>query len=570
MEDLSKLELRIPQFIQEDYPQFANFVKAYYEWSSQDSNGLGKGRLIHKWKDIDESIDEFTNYYANQYLEDFPREMVASKRRVIKHSKEFYRSKGSEKSITGLFGILYGDNPSLAFPKDQVFRSSDAKWDSVTTIKTSTTSLRLQEIVGKEIIGVTSKARAQVESYVTAFFGTYQYAEITLSHINGEFLPNEQINVTLSDGFIVQETIYPVIQSITINNPGLNYIKDTYVPVTGGDGAYISCKIAEVSRGGFQSLTITNGGINYQPGDQINFINGGGTGLTGKVLTVDSGTGEILTVSITNGGSGYTSIPTSSIISTNGSGAVITPVSNNVGKIKKIEFDNFGIGYTTLPTLDMTGLGDGNAVLTPVIGAMNYYSGRYITAENILGQDVRIQDGYYYQDFSYVIKSGVSINTYRDVLKKLVHPTGMVVFGEVTIEEKVKLNLYKGIPGRIDENEGRMFRCLVKHFSNQVTSSVLVGDNFNIVYNENFEQSPTTKNIELDRWMKFKFTSRTIGHVANLTIADYSSDPLINTNNYEQNMNIQPDLEVDYLLVDYINTESGNILNTEVLERLRT
>jgi len=45
----------------------------------------------------------------------------------------------------------------------------------------------------------------------------------------------------------------------------------------------------------------------------------------------------------------------------------------------------------------------------------------------------RIQDSKFYQDFSYVIKVGQSINKYRSVVQQLLNPAGTIFFGEVAI-----------------------------------------------------------------------------------------------------------------------------------------
>ena len=45
----------------------------------------------------------------------------------------------------------------------------------------------------------------------------------------------------------------------------------------------------------------------------------------------------------------------------------------------------------------------------------------------------RIQDSLFYQDFSYVIKVGQSINNYRSVVQQLLNPAGTIFFGEVAI-----------------------------------------------------------------------------------------------------------------------------------------
>lgn len=48
-----------------------------------------------------------------------------------------------------------------------------------------------------------------------------------------------------------------------------------------------------------------------------------------------------------------------------------------------------------------------------------------------------IQDGVYYQTHSYVVKVGESINSWRSVLKDLLHPSGHIFFGEVAINSSI-------------------------------------------------------------------------------------------------------------------------------------
>lgn len=50
----------------------------------------------------------------------------------------------------------------------------------------------------------------------------------------------------------------------------------------------------------------------------------------------------------------------------------------------------------------------------------------------------RIHDSLFYQDFSYVIRSAQSFDTYKNVIYKLFHPAGMEVFGEVKIDSFVR------------------------------------------------------------------------------------------------------------------------------------
>ena len=47
----------------------------------------------------------------------------------------------------------------------------------------------------------------------------------------------------------------------------------------------------------------------------------------------------------------------------------------------------------------------------------------------------KIQDSYYYQDFSYAVKSSVSISEWKDIVVRNVHPASFKVFGELSISD---------------------------------------------------------------------------------------------------------------------------------------
>lgn len=49
----------------------------------------------------------------------------------------------------------------------------------------------------------------------------------------------------------------------------------------------------------------------------------------------------------------------------------------------------------------------------------------------------KLTDSYFYQDYSYVIKSKTPIDVWRDLIKETIHPAGFKLFGEVTIEKTV-------------------------------------------------------------------------------------------------------------------------------------
>lgn len=105
------------------------------------------------------------------------------------------------------------------------------------------------------------------------------------------------------------------------------------------------------------------------------------------------------------------------------------------GSIKKIGIVNSGINYSAdviVTIFSDTGQQTANVVAlrTVVTDYAGYFSGN----RGKVSSDKFIQDGHYYQPFSYQLKSALGLEQYYDVLKRIIHPAGMKVFGSVLIK----------------------------------------------------------------------------------------------------------------------------------------
>ncbi len=203
--------------------------------------------------------------------------------------------------------------------------------------------------------------------------------------------------------------------------------------------------------------------------------------------------GEITDVRMVAKGNGYAKLPTvTSVTTASGSNAKLIAASNSgVGGVGSFQFTNQGFNYNSAPTLipfrhavlkDITGTfvtgsaltshsgtvtafdsarqlismnttenlvvgttittGSASGVIanigiasgTASVGTIGNTSGEFFGADGKVSEDVlRIQDSNFYQDYSYVIKVGQSINEWRDAIKSTVHPAGWAVFGEVEV-----------------------------------------------------------------------------------------------------------------------------------------
>ena len=209
---------------------------------------------------------------------------------------------------------------------------------------------------------------------------------------------------------------------------------------------------ANVVNGGIARIAVTAGGSGYTTANVV--ITGNGTGATAKA-TITSG--AITHVSITNCGSGYTTA--SATITGNGSNAILaTPVLQN-GMIRSVSVVSEGSGYTTAaayltetttgtaaviwPVITRTGEDTGKIQSYEVVNFGNSYvlpgtfvayeTGLYNQNNGFLSDTIKLQDSYFYQKFSYVIRTGNNLDVWKDTFAKLAHPAGMKFFGEILI-----------------------------------------------------------------------------------------------------------------------------------------
>ena len=101
--------------------------------------------------------------------------------------------------------------------------------------------------------------------------------------------------------------------------------------------------------------------------------------------------------------------------------------------------------------------------------------GKYRGINSLLGEDLnRIQDSYYYQDYSYEIRVGQSLATYINDIKKAVHPAGFQLFGKVTLATLVSAavtNTAAGVSGYVGDE--RTFSPILGSVLETIFSQVL-------------------------------------------------------------------------------------------------
>ena len=533
------------------------------------ANPVQNIQQLLEYADVDKTISGFLTKFRNAFLTSIPDTLDGdiNKRNLIKNIKSLYRSKGTKRASEVFFKLLFNEEAEIRYPKDNILRVSDGKWDTKKILR----CLEIGNSEATNLIGQTitqannptdpsiNEATAVVEDIFKFIIGGQEVVELVLgdTSVNGTFIAGQTITGVnnINSDETISVTVTGIIDNRVITNDGALYNSDDSIALTaGGSGA--SLKIGSVGSGSIQEIIVDDGGTGYEVGDVINFSNGNASAKVSVVnggVTLEDGTGDgqlvleeetmrgdayygdkvvqesgnnvgdITDVRLINEGNGYTSLPTLSITSSVGSDAKVLAYGSEIGRALTINVIEAGYNYEASPSPTIifptyllitdivgsftagetvTGLGsDGSSTITATVVSLNTntnvlklsntngtygtdititssggatatvkrlqqatgtigYSATITTDGASINEDgwvsettMKIQDSLLYQDYSYIIKVGRSINEWRDSYIKTLHSAGFYFQGEITIETRLNAQVRRvtGINSGITE-----------------------------------------------------------------------------------------------------------------------
>lgn len=273
--------------------------------------------------------------------------------------------------------------------------------------------------------GELSPATAVVASiFVTYFTGNCQTPP-SVWYLEPFFGPAQTVN---TDG-------NPMDDGVCI--PGMYFFSDVHSSYTNAD----LLNPNQITLGANEVST-----DNFFVGDPITLV--GGTGLGESAIIVSyNGTTKVATVD-----KAFTVVP---------DGTTQYSITHNRGGIKSINIVDFGLGFVSTPTVTIqTALGSG-AVLPPALGIVATTPGQWApgrlggiggfptSPDSMPSTNKIIQDSYYWQEFSYDLRLGETVDKYQAAVKALLHPASMMMFGTVLLKTNLPTNFYNIIRSTI-------------------------------------------------------------------------------------------------------------------------
>lgn len=399
---VSFIDSQLPAFVRDDNPSFGAFVKAYYEWLetpiSQDANG--NGTLYHTKKlpdyaDIDKTTDEFLEYFKTDFLPYFPKEIALDERKLIKQAREFYAKNGSIESIQFLFRVLYDKEVDILYPKEQILRASDGKWNLPQALRlvvsAANENFNIELLEKKRGIGSKSRAKCIIESAdrVVDRNLNRDIFEVYVSNVNRLFKNGENLRVVygedaLGNPLTFSAKIIGSLSNIRVDskNQGLKYRgveRDgsgaiTYqgdpVVLVGGladssEAIEAVAYVGNVSSGQLKSVSVVNGGYGFRvdPNTKITVVPAVGDSGTGANVIVQAVENSLLTyrlidtdsirykenVAISSANYGFANIATSNANTTLANAFTFANIA--FAPLKTLLVVSGGAGYKAVPSL---------------------------------------------------------------------------------------------------------------------------------------------------------------------------------------------------------------------------
>ena len=431
----SKVEGLIPRQLISDSAALIEFLKEYYRFLNQENNPSYVINNLLNNRDLDTAVDEFITLIHNEIGSGFVKNLIGDKQNLYKHIQEFYRAKGSLDSFQLLFKLLFDTNVEITLPKDKILVASGGKWNQQTSIFISATVGDPLSLYGKIITISSSSDSLEVEvERIQRVTEGEDYYEI----------------------FITKNTeIYRIITGATINQYGV---------------------VASVINS-LNTIEVIYAGQNFEVPQYVN-IEYQSTGTKFRISElIGNGVDKLKIISY---GIGYT----------NNFYARIVPRVEVIGGVDLVVIDeaNLVTEQGNEPT---------HAILKFSNGPVALYTGEYSTTDGFLSDDIYLQDNYYYQQYSYVIKSGIQIDNYRNIVRKTVNPAGMIFFGkfEITnlfdVSENIN-SLIRYVRIRLESPPVDTSEYISVLFQKNIDGDSVDTENADIQYSDFYKQVPST------------------------------------------------------------------------------
>ena len=388
MKGLEKIRIDelVPEQLRDVAQNLLDFLKVYY---SQDVNPTTFIEEITQSRDIDRvASDAFLEKLAETIAKDIPDSAVVQKTFLLKRLVDYYNLKGTNQSIVIFFQLFYDKMAKVYEPWTNVLETSSNKIGSSKII-------RIRPIEGQDVF-----------------------------ELEGKVITSEnEFGAILASGYVQRVSVEQYEELLYT----LHFDSGTTTGLfSSGFNIINSGKIYGTAIESLQAINIVDGGRGYERGDILFLKDKPFTSFYAKIISADTD-GRALRFEILQRG--------------NGAGPYETRFIDNdqplVYQLRKKD------GRIINPT---EGYASGTGVAMDL--SLTFSTLIDDTSENtnnkgLLSDNIVLQDGNYYNKFTYEVNIGIPFNEYKTSFENLIHPVGYNLFNNLKLENVPPLEFVK-------------------------------------------------------------------------------------------------------------------------------
>jgi len=332
---------------------------------------------IEEAMDIDLNAQNYLELMQKEIAATIPRGVTVNKRTLYKQIIDFYKLRGSSDSIEIFFKILFNDEVEVEFPYDSVLIPSSGNWEANPALTKGgqyldnkgflSYNIRLQDSFKYQKFAYLIKTGKNLSDWELSYdrlvhpAGFIYFAEILIFlQLTGEVL-GDALTLSrmpeLQPGIIGPEDI-PVLVEMFVS---------MFLPQTTAKIHRSGTLSLDLKTGVINSVTITSGGSGYTSVPTVTSVDSGTpSGFTTATLTAALTNGSVSGITIGNGGKDY-NVPTLTIaapsaITFDGSddevlGTGIVNITNNTIKLTSAQQSALPVGAAVTYATTGTAIG---------------------------------------------------------------------------------------------------------------------------------------------------------------------------------------------------------------------
>ena len=437
---------QIPEHIRVDYPRFVEFLEAYYDFLQAYNS------RIEKLRDINQTAQDFITFLRSEFAARYPQAMIDD-RKLIAIIRNLYRTKGTLGGVELLFRIFFNEAVIVQQPGKNILRASDGRWSQEYSITLDQAYLK-QDYK----IDFSSPIVLRVRNNSGEFFVEVDRADVITETVtrfffkinkNVIFDPNQYVDILDDSGEILYRgKLIKSPSRLEISSPGKNWKVGQVIIVKSAFNEALDPTIARVTEvgpeGELVNLEIIQYGVDHAENQiilaspyqvkpvstsydyvSIPRITPGGEVYYEHTLTLNSYVDQIS--EIIQGVSSAVSLQNAYFLENYA--AEEYNAATVITQLIETSAESTGTNYNTDLTLE-----EWIASRATLLYKFDYvikYRGTFVDDRGQLSNtNMRLQDNYFYQMFSYVVESSLNINDYRGAVN-MIHPAGLKLFGEL-------------------------------------------------------------------------------------------------------------------------------------------